>query len=62
MSACWFGDDRLRVSDRHCADSIVSVLQTDGYWEASNDTGLCATPTTGDRFRAWIAADVFLNL
>jgi hypothetical protein len=60
MNIYWFGSGRPQVSDHWCADSIVFALRT-GSHRALNNTGLCATPTAGDQFRAWIAAGVFLN-
>lgn len=57
-----FGGGRPRVPDRRCADAIFYVLRTGCQWEALNQTELCAKSTAYDRFRAWVAADVFLHL
>jgi len=57
-----FGGGRPRVPDRQCADAIFYVLRTGCQWAALNGTGLCAKSTAYDRFRAWVAAGVFLKL
>jgi len=57
-----FGGGRPRVPDRRCADAIFYVLRPGCQWEALRETGLCAKSTAHDRFREWVAADVFLNL
>src|SRR5262245_65121497 len=57
-----FGGGRPRIPDRHCADAIFYVLRTGCQWEALNETELCAKSTAHDRFREWVAADVFLKL
>ena len=38
------------------------VLRTGCQWEALHETELCAKSTAHDRFQAWVAAGVFLNL
>ncbi|MBO9337043.1 MAG: transposase [Roseiflexus sp.] len=50
------------MSDRRCADAILYILRTGCQWAALNETDLCATSTAYDRFRKWVAADMFLNL
>ena len=57
-----FGGGRPRVPDCQCADAIFYVLRTGCQWAALNGTGLCAKSTAYDRFRAWVAAGVFLKL
>ena len=57
-----FGGGRPRVPDRCCADAIFYVLRTGCQWEALNQTELCAKSTAHDRFQAWVAAGVFLQL
>jgi putative transposase len=57
-----FGGGRPRVPDRRCADAIFYVLRTGCQWEALHETELCAKSTAHDRFREWVAADVFLKL
>jgi len=57
-----FGGGRPRVPDRRCADAIFYVLRTGSQWAALNETALCATSTAHDRFAAWVAAGVFLQL
>ena len=62
MNTHRFGGGRPRVPDRQCADAIFYVLRTGCQWAALNGTGLCAKSTAYDRFRAWVAAGVFLKL
>jgi transposase len=38
------------------------VLRTGCQWEALNQTELCRKSTAFDRFQAWVAAGVFLQL
>ena len=57
-----FGGGRPRVPDRQCADAIFYVLRTGCQWEALNQTELCPKSTAFDRFQAWVAAGVFLQL
>ena len=57
-----FGGGRPRVPDRQCADAIFYVLRTGCQWEALNQTELCRKSTAFDRFQAWVAAGVFLQL
>src|SRR5918997_2427047 len=57
-----FGGGRPRVPDRRCADAIFYVLRTGCHWDALNQTELCATSTAHDRFQAWVAAGVFVQL
>jgi transposase len=57
-----FGGGRPRVPDRVCADAIFYVLRTGCQWQALDQTELCAHSTAHDRFQAWVAAGVFLQL
>jgi transposase len=57
-----FGGGRPRVPDRRCADAIFYVLRTGCQWQALDQTELCAHSTAHDRFQAWAAAGVFLQL
>ena len=57
-----FGGGRPRVPDRQCADAIFYVLRTGCQWGALDATDLCPHSTAHDRFQAWVAAGVFLEL
>lgn len=57
-----FGGGRPRVPARCGADAIFYGLRTGGQWAALNQTEWCAKSTAHDRFQAWVAAAVFLNL
>jgi len=52
----------LRLLPLSSLPSLLVVLRTGCQWAALNDTETCATSTADDRFRAWVAAGVFLNL
>jgi transposase len=54
-----FGGGRPRVPDHQCADAIFYVLRAVGG--AERDRSVCKS-TAYDRFRAWVAAGVFLKL
>jgi putative transposase len=57
-----FGGGRPRVPARRCADAIFYVLRTGCQWGALDATELCPHSTAQDRFQAWVAAGVFLEL
>jgi putative transposase len=61
VNARRFGGGCPHVSDRRCANAIVSVLRTGSPWTALNTTGLHPTSTADDRFRERVAAGVFLK-
>ena len=50
------------MPDRACADAIFYILRTGCQWQALDQTELCAHSTAHDRFQAWAAAGVFLQL
>jgi transposase len=57
-----FGGGRPRQPDRQCADAIFYVLRTGCQWQALDATELAPHSTAHDRFQAWVAAGVFLEL
>jgi putative transposase len=57
-----FGGGRPRVPDRRGADAMFDVLRTGCQWEALNQTEWRAKSTAHERFHAWVAAEVCLNL